>query len=144
MSYKAWVRENGTYGTQAQGFRRWNDEILGEANRLMSDQWMELFIYFKEQIDETRKFIGHKLTELRSQFGGVYSPNIRVLLSRPAEMRIRSSSLSDFDSDVNIERARNHVFTTRGNRGNIWTVPGLQACFQSLEIYPNTDIQTEP
>ena len=85
----------------------------------MSDQWTELFIYFKMQIDKTQKFIGHKLTELRSQLGGVYSPDIRVLLSRLAEMRVRSSSLSDFDSNVKIERARDHIFTTRGNRKHL-------------------------
>ena len=91
----------------------------------MSDQWAELFIYFKEQIDEIRKSIKHELTKLRNEFRGVYSPNICVLLSRLAKMRIRPSSLSDSDSDVQTERARDYVSTTRRNRGNIWTVPGF-------------------
>ena len=59
----------------------------------MSDQWTELFIYFKEQIDEIRKSIKHEFTELRNQLRGVYSPNIPVLLSRLAKMRTRPSSL---------------------------------------------------
>ena len=85
----------------------------------MSDQWTELFIYFKEQIDEIQKSIKHEFTELRNQFRSVYSPNIRVLLSGLAKMRTRPSSLSNFDSDVQTERARNHVSTTRGIRGRI-------------------------
>lgn len=39
----------------------------------MADQWAELFVYFDNQIDETRESINQELTELRNQLHGVCS-----------------------------------------------------------------------
>ncbi len=81
----------------------------------MADQWAELFAYVDMQIDEARELINQELTELRNQLRGAYNSKIRVLPFQVAEMSTRSSNFSDIDCDFQIEGARTHIFSTRGN-----------------------------
>ena len=100
MSYKAWVRSNGTHETQAQGFRRWKDEILEEANSIMEDQWTTLFEVFDLEIDMSRQSISQELTELRNQLCSVYISKNGILLFKVAKMSLRTSNFPDFDCDA--------------------------------------------
>lgn len=51
-SYKAWVRHDGTHETKAQGFRRWNDEILQQMNRELGSRWVEFMRLVGKSGDE--------------------------------------------------------------------------------------------
>ena len=83
MSYRACARYFGKFEECCGGERPqwWNKDILGQANLVMASQWAELFVHFATQIDEARKSINQKLTELHDKLCRVYNPNTRVYCS---------------------------------------------------------------
>ena len=94
------MRKKGSHETQAEGLRRWNDEILEKANSIMKDQWAKLFEVFDVEIDRARESINQELTELRDQLCGVYISKNGVLLFQVPKLSLRSPYFPDFDCDA--------------------------------------------
>lgn len=70
-SYKAWVNKNGTHETRAQGFRRWNDELLREMNQNTEHRWIALLLSLDEQSDAIQDAVKDELDNLNGRMRGI-------------------------------------------------------------------------
>ncbi|CAD6572450.1 MAG: hypothetical protein ASARMPRED_005340 [Alectoria sarmentosa] len=63
-SDKAWANQNGTHETRAQGFRRWNDDLLQHIYQDTENRWAELLLRLDEQSDSIQNAVKDELDNL--------------------------------------------------------------------------------
>lgn len=69
-SYKAWVNKNGTHETRAQGFRRWNDELVREMNQKTEHRWIALLLSLDEQSEAIQNAVKDELDNFNRRMRG--------------------------------------------------------------------------
>ena len=101
-SDKAWANQNGTHETRAQGFRRWNDDLLQHIYQDTENRWAELLLRLDEQSDSIQNAVKDELDNLGRLMRG-----IRHRLSwMEARTELMLSMLSNTTSFADVAKAQ--------------------------------------
>ena len=74
MSYAAWCNNDGTHSTAAQGFRRWNNELIWKMRSEILEQWQLFEGDITDEINTAVESLKTTLTSMSTTFEGKCQP----------------------------------------------------------------------